>query len=62
MVDSTILSSFFQWSGVQFPPSLLPSASWQAELYQATVGSQLARQFPVEREYCIRFCKNVPRL
>ena len=59
MVDSTILSSFFRWSGVQFPPSLVPSASWQAELYQATVGSQLARQFPVEREYCIRFCKNV---
>jgi len=62
MEYQTILSNFYLWKAVKFPPSLNLVDEWQTKLYQDTVGSQLARQFPVERDHCIRFCKSVIQL
>ena len=59
MVDKNIIDCFFRWRAVQFPPVLVPSMEWQNWLYLATIGSDIATQYPVERGYCLRFCKNI---
>jgi len=58
-MDQKIVQSFFQWKKVEFPKGLEASLDWQMTLFKATVGSDIAKQFPVEREYCLRFCKNL---
>ena len=58
----TILSSFYLWKAVKFPSILKPTDEWQSSLYLDTVGSRLARRFPVERDHCIRFCKSIIQL
>ena len=58
-LDQKIVQSFFQWEKVELPEGLVASMEWQMALFKATVGSDIAKQFPVEREYCLRFCKNI---
>ena len=58
-VDKKIVQSFFQWKKVEFSDGLVASLEWQMSMFKATVGSDIVKQFPVEREYCLRFCKNL---
>ena len=58
-VEKSIIHCFLRWRAVQFPPSLVPSMEWQNWLYLATIGSGIATKYPVERGYCLRFCKNI---
>jgi len=59
VVDQKIVQSFFQWKKNEFPKGLVASLEWQMSMFKATVGADIAKQFPVEREYCLRFCKNI---
>ena len=59
MIEKNIIDCFFRWRAVQFPPGLVPSMEWQNWLYLATIGSDIATQYPVESGYCLRFCKNI---
>ena len=49
---STIVKNYFRWS----PPFTAEDADVSLqELYDATVGSDLQKRFPVDSQYCLRY-------
>jgi len=59
MVDQEIIESFFQWKRIELSPDLVANMEWQRALYKITISSETSKQFPVDRDYCSRFCKNI---
>jgi len=59
MVDQEIIESFFQWKRIELSPDLVANMEWQRALYKITISSETSKQFPVDRDYCLRFCKNI---
>ena len=53
---SEIVKEYFRWA----PPSFSVSEV-TLELFEATVGSELEKKFPVDSQYCSRLGPGTPR-
>ena len=51
-------SNFLRWRQVDLEDEQ-PVEEWQVKVWQQTVGSDVVKRFPVDREYELRFCKRV---
>ena len=51
-------SNFLRWRHVELEEEQ-PVEEWQVKVWQQTVGSDVVKRFPVDREYELRFCKRV---
>jgi len=56
---SSLVHSFFRWGKIDFSLEITPNLNWQENIYHQTVGSEIVKMFPVDQDYCLKFCKNV---
>ena len=54
-------SDFLRWRQIELDGQY-PSEEWQEDVWQQTVGSSTVENFPVDREYEMRFCKKIVAL
>merc|ERR1719244_320650 len=56
---SSLVHSFFRWGKIDFSLEITPNLNWQENIYHQTVGSEIVKTFPVDEDYCLKFCKKV---